>query len=525
MKKTKGLKVCMIMLALFFVFLPIKGRAAESKKELKVSIQQGTSAGEIQSVLELANTLDKKTYSGLKVVLEKGTYELDDSLVLYSDTTIVATDCMIIKAHREGPIIRNYLYDQEKEKPYAENITVIGGLWDGAPEINGSKSDELFRFIHAHNIEVRDLTIKNIKAGHLLTLAGVTGAVVDHCTFSGFTVYGSIKEAVHLDLVHSRYMVPVVESSKKLIRYDDAPCKDITVTNCTFHNVPSGVGSHSSVRGVYQENIVIKDNIFTNIETAAVRCYNYKNVTISGNKILRTGIGIQLYTCTANSENMDDNKTSYHIPLEGTKQKPIPEDNNYHIKVENNEIHMVYKGKDKYMGNGIVVTGNEKRPMASLIIKNNTIINTKKYSIKMQYAPEAELCNNELTNGDADGYIGGIQINKSDFCRVHDNLIRYCERGIDSLQSCSGYYVKNEIFNSLYDGIRLNNRSKNSTVANNTIMDTDGTGIAVTEKSDDNLLKKNRIKNANIGIYINDCKKTKLKQNIIKGNYQTKIKQ
>ncbi|MDO5520480.1 MAG: right-handed parallel beta-helix repeat-containing protein [bacterium] len=524
MKRRSILGLCVSALILLLAYIPVKGQPANEQGVIKVTISSGSSAKEIQQALDQAKTFKTVGKQRLEVTLEKGTYELEQDLILYSDTVLDARDCKLIKKHQNGPILRNYLYDQEKEQNYAANIKVVGGLWDGGAGITEKKSDETFRFIHAKNIEVRDLTIKNIVAGHLLTLAGVDQAIVDGCTFASYCVYGTAKEALHLDLVHSKYMVPVVESSKKLICYDDAPCKNITVTNCKFYNVPAGVGSHSAVRGVYNQNIVIKDNTFINIEAAAIRCYNYKNVRITGNVIEQAGIGMEVYTCTPDSETMEDDKTSFHLPNSGLEQEKLPKDNDYSIVIDHNQIQTVYHGKDKKFGNGICVIGGEKRPISNVQITENRITNTKKNSIHLQYAPKVKITGNKISGSDKNAYRGGIYLNKSKEAKIEENSIRFSERGIEMIKSSQGSIKKNEITDSLYDGIYLGNRSQGNVVEKNNITETSGTGITVEERADGNQLNNNTIKDANMGIFIKDCRKTQMKDNHFEGRIAERIK-
>lgn len=422
MKKIRRFMSCFMLVTTVLFLNSYKVAAKEGV--LHVTVPAGSTTKEIQKALDRAKSIGKEGYQSLQVTLTPGCYQLTDGLMVYSDTTLIAYDCTLVKNHTLGPMLRNYLYDKEKGRNYAHDIAVIGGIWNGGAEFHKQTGDETFRFIHAKGLVVKELTIKNIVAGHLLTLAGVENAIVERCTFADYMRYGSGKEALHLDLVHSDQMVPVVKSSKHRIVYDDAPCRNIKVRECTFRNVPSGVGSHSSVRGVYQEDIEIVNNTFLNIETAAIRCYNYKDTTIADNRIEQTGIGIHIYTCTSTSEINDDRKTSYHIPLKGTKTVPIPKDNDYHIRIINNRITTVYDRKEKKNGNGIYIFGSEKRPIAHLIICGNEIHNTKSNGIRLKYAPNAVIKKNTVTTSDSGRYKGGIELIHSDEAVLTENTIK-----------------------------------------------------------------------------------------------------
>ena len=43
--------------------------------------------------------------------------------------------------------------------------------------------------------------------------------------------------------------------------FDDTPCKNVTIENNEVYNYPRAVGSHTYVKEIYQDNIVIKNNI------------------------------------------------------------------------------------------------------------------------------------------------------------------------------------------------------------------------------------------------------------------------
>lgn len=487
MKKRKGLYIVLAVLCTIFC-MPCKVSAAK-ENVLKVQIKKGATAENIQQALDQAKEIKKNGYGSLVVTLSPGSYRLDSDLVIYSNTTLQAEDCTLFKNHQKGPILRNYLYDKEAGTNYAHDIAVIGGIWNGGAGMAQQSGEETFRFIHAKRITVKELTIKNIVAGHLLTLAGVEDAVVEKCTFSDFTTYGTGKEAVHLDLVHSSLMVPVVKSSESRIVYDDAPCKKIKVRNCVFRNVPAGVGSHSSVRGVYQEDIEIEGNEFVNIETAAIRCYNYKDTTISENEITQAGIGIQIYTATTTSELEDDNKTSYHIPHKGVKKTPLPKQNDYHITITKNRIKDIYKGAEKKYGNAIYIFGCKKRPIGHLVIQENIISNTKNTGIRLKYAPDATVEANMIENKKGGYYRGGIDVVCSDYIKLKNNILSNSQMGISINHSSKGTYQNNAILGATYHGIYVNETSMGNTISQNTIRNTKSAPICIEGK--DNIEQDN----------------------------------
>ena len=87
-----------------------------------------------------------------------------------------------------------------------KNVSIIGGTFDGEYQ-----KGQMMRFTHGSNITVQNVTFMCISAGgHMLSLEGVDGAVVEDCSFKGFDQNGDKrKEAVHIDVVHNETIAPV----------------------------------------------------------------------------------------------------------------------------------------------------------------------------------------------------------------------------------------------------------------------------------------------------------------------------
>lgn len=238
---------------------------------------------QIQSALNEAKSgaTDEKPY---KIYIPEGSYSLDSTLHIYSNTYLYLTDkTTLTQTASKG---QNLIMCGNGEQTTAyngyRNITVSGGRWN--MNYNGSCA---MRFGHAKNITVKDLTVTGIKNVHHIEVAAIDGFYLQGCTFTGQTrTDDNSAEAVQIDIMHEDVHFP------SFGEYDDTPCKNVTVSGCTFDGVYSGVGTRSGVVGSYFTNIQITGNTFNNITERAITCFNYKNSKINNNTFSNVQCGI-----------------------------------------------------------------------------------------------------------------------------------------------------------------------------------------------------------------------------------------
>ena len=83
--------------------------------------------------------------------------------------------------------------------------------------------------------------MKNEKGGHMMEVAGVDGFTARGCVFKDQVLpVGEVGyEAIQFDILHPSHMVNC--------RVEDLNMRNILVENCTFENIPRGVGTHTGV--------------------------------------------------------------------------------------------------------------------------------------------------------------------------------------------------------------------------------------------------------------------------------------
>lgn len=493
---------------LFHPALPVKA----DQEALTVSAKAGDKAADIQALLDY----NKTGNYNLTVQIPEGTYELKSELIIYSNTTIAAdSKAKLYKNHQKGAMITNDLTKDNGGYDTTTNITIIGGIWDSSKIVEKNKGTESFRFIHASNITIKDVTVCNVPVNsHLITFAGVKDSRIENCKLYG---YGgrTPKEAIQLDIVHDSVRVPSMQAST--IKYDDLPCDGITITNNEIYDFPRAVGSHTSIKGVFHKNITITKNNIHDINEAAIKIYNYQNTVISDNTIKNAAVGVLVYTYLSNG------KEHYLEALKRTKKEPLPTD--YNILIKNNTISQMQEVKTASgtsWGIGIRTIGSKTRPMAGVTIDNNTISHANRFGILLQKTPGSLITKNTIKSTDTSGI---YLIDASDYSEISENTLILSGNTGSSLSGGIGLSAStdvlingNTITSSANDGIYLDKKSNSCTITGNTVNSARGSAIALYGQSNESTVEDNILNNFNKnGIYTSKINSAIIKKNKING--------
>ncbi len=246
----------------------------------------------INAALEDARTGD----GTMTVVIPAGDWDIGGILYVFSNTVLKAESGATLRSSiQDGPVLAEAHIDpatgdicrgacQGHSFGYtkAENITIAGGTWIADPAATGET--QIFAFHHSKNITVRNLTCKNM-SGHAVNLGGV-----DHATVSGVTITNQrpdpkktgrgifTSECVHLDYCTAEgepwFGMP----------YDNTPTRNVTVTNCVFRNVYSGVGNHHEIPagGTASSNITVRNCTFTDLKAYATSVNGMRGMKVTG---------------------------------------------------------------------------------------------------------------------------------------------------------------------------------------------------------------------------------------------------
>lgn len=202
------------------------------------------------------------------VIVPKGTYYIDDTLYIQSNTKLKLSSKAIIKRKKSAlsqNMLRtanaNHFSDFNGGYRLAHNITVTGGTWDGGYIAKAKKTSNLIYMGHSKHITIKNTTIKHCYGAHAIEFAGVKDSTIKNCKISEFR-YDSSKftnEAIQLDICYK---------SKKEGRWapgfkaDKTPCSNILIEKNTITDYPRGIGVHHYLKNHPTTNITIRNNRF-----------------------------------------------------------------------------------------------------------------------------------------------------------------------------------------------------------------------------------------------------------------------
>ena len=424
----------------------------------------------LQNILNEARQKASDDYR-YKVIVPSGKYTVNKSIRLYSNTELCLDGVTLIRdSNAKINIIRTGDVDSVNKGTtgYAyKNITVTGGTLDGS-----YTSNTIIKIGHARNILIDNIAMKNVSNGHIMEVAGTDGITVRNCRFSDQTKSGSVGyEALQLDIL-TEYHFPSY-------RAEDLPVCNVLIEDCGFYHCPRGIGSHTSIYCNPLDGIVIRNNDFNDIGSAAIQSLNWINCEIYGNTIANAPRGIAMYSV------IDGGRGTY--------------DRNYIAHQGNTSVH------EEFFSNGygnIRISGNVISPCGNI------------WDIFAYY----ENCG-IFVGGEDVGYTytrsdgsGNIPLGQHflDTVAVTDNIIDIGGYGIQMTGTNSeNTFVENNTItcrkstvSSLeHHGIYLSNQAHLYSVSNNVINNAETNGICIEENSDVTTVQGNRITNAgNFGI-------------------------
>lgn len=483
----------------------------------------------IQKALRYAR--DNATATDIHTVkLPKGEYTLFQNLNLYSNTVFDLGGSVIKRGEGCASMVR---FGEAKAVVYGydgyKNITVKNGIFDS--DDKGTSS--LFRFAHASNIEIDGVIFRNTTdVMHLLTFAASENVRVKNCQFRDMKITGKLDsfncEALQIDVLKDGYFSYPAQ--------DGTPTKNVTVTGCTFENIPRGIGTHTAIAGHYFDGITIKGNTFKNIQSYAVRALNYTNSDISDNTITDCGSGILCGTVTNGS------LSNFYAPLSGASVRQ-----NINVSIKNNNISLKSNGADT-VAFGIRLTGAKVNNfkdrdgktfsgdcrISGVRVENNSIsgaVSEKNYyAIHLSGAKGSEygkksnvsVKNNKIVfnyKAKTKNTVYGIKAEDSEKIYFYGNTVTDKLPNAHSCVTVDGcsdmYFEKNTLSGAKSFGIKLQ-KTNGAKIISNNVSNTKSNGIYVVTGCKSVDVKSNKTKSCSgYGIAVSDGQANSISSNSI----------
>lgn len=433
---------------------------------VKVYASEITSASKTYTVVQralneaAANATSSNPY---KVVVEPGNYTLTKSLHIYSNTYLYMEDVTFTQsASVKSNMLKIGTTSDTQTGYYYKNITIDGGTSGGTFNENGN-SNTAIKVAHTKNFCISGITLRNTVDAHLMEIAGVNGFTVNNCIFKEQTMVSrQYLEAIQID-----YLIPSHFSG---YAYEVLANKNISVKNCTFSDVPRGVGSHTSIQNLPLNKLTIKNNTFYNLESAAIQLQNCINCTISNNTINKCPRAITIYSMRNYGEG---NYLASTVTNAGGIASTVSCDyirpsGDQNIIIKNNSI--TCSGDDVY---------NPEYERAAILIAG-TDCPTDSTPVSGDILPSGNY------------YVSGVSICK--------NTISTSQYGIILQDTKKSTIISNTVSFTTTNaqiGIQLRNSSTDNTIQKNTIKNCNGTSIFIYAGSSCKSLSNNVIKKSN----------------------------
>ncbi|MCR5021614.1 glycosyl hydrolase family 28-related protein [Ruminococcus sp.] len=287
---------------------------------------QNYASAAIQKALDYARDNASDTVQ-VKVIIPNGTYLINKTLNVYSNTYIIMNGAVLKKAASTGGcILRNAQPQRLGGYDDARNIIIEGGCFDGNIKPDYKNFCNV-RMAHMKNLMMKNVSFKDNLNTHHLELGGIRDVTITGCDFSGYQG-SNIKEALQFDMMNSSTVFAGFEP------FDDTTCENVVIKNNIFRNVMRGIGSHSTTLGKYYKDFIIENNTFTNLTDCAILMQSYKNITVSGNTMNNVGSGIIVRNMSPSDKN-----TGYNKPVDDTANISGSLNNDLNTIIEHNSIY------------------------------------------------------------------------------------------------------------------------------------------------------------------------------------------
>ena len=242
----------------------------------------GTGA-DIQAQLTLA-----KAAGGGRVVVPGGTWLLNTPLKISSYTWLICAPTTIINRNAAiDNLIRNDSGGTVGGYRANTTIRITGGIWQGNKAAWPTPAT-LIAFGHSTNILIEYADVSGTPGGwHGIEINSTSHATVSRCVLHDDPAG---HEMLQIDMPTSTSSFPYFGP------FDNTPCDDVTVEQCTFRDGRQGVGSHLSRAGVWHTNISILNNTFLNLTNDAIACQDYRDVLVQGNHFTNVHVGVHAFS-------------------------------------------------------------------------------------------------------------------------------------------------------------------------------------------------------------------------------------
>ena len=431
----------------------------------------GTDHFIIQSALNKA-----RDNGGGTVYVPSRLYELDNELIIYSNTTLFSELGTKYLRTEKGYMLIN----GDRDKNYSKyngngNIHIINGEFDGNGHDLDVKTGSNIVIAHADNVIIENVIVSNANSHHI-EINSSKNVTVKNSKFLGIRDNLLYVEAIQLDLSTEGGFNAFGE-------HDNTPCENIYIYDNYFgksnetNAIQRAIGTHATRIGAFMKNVYIENNVIDGSRDFAIQLLSYDTCHIKNNVFKDCAGGIIMYP-------VDPSNTKHMIDIYGNPTTQVQ--NTKNVLIENNTFNDIHTKQVVYS------YGRKEINNELIIVKGNKVINStnNKGMFLFNYTKDLELANNDFNNTN------------------NTNM------SLNEVKRFS--IINNRIFKSdSYAGIRLQDNTTEGVIKGNILEECGGHGIEINNKCHNNIIDSNIIRSCNgnnstdysyNGIYVHsDC--------------------
>lgn len=302
-----------------------------------------------------------------------------------------------------------------KKKGYKgfKQVTITGGTWDGQVHKNNKTSEHKgFEVDHGAKVTIKNTTLKNVSGLHMIETNACKNVVIDHVKFMNQYFYSgknhSSVDKFTPQTCEAFQFDSATKGAAEAYPLDGTVCQNVKITNCTFKNVQSGLGTHHNEKKYWKhmhKNITVANNTFTNMKGDAIHLNNVNGATVTKNKATN-GVNFVTFYHSSNIKTANNVVKTFKTPYQVAN-------NSNNITSESDQFTNTKDSASPAMS--VFVDGN-----SSLTMNNATIASKKKGAVVVNNSA-LTLTNSRLTSNHAGSY--GVIVNNGKTVNISNNSI------------------------------------------------------------------------------------------------------
>lgn len=175
-----------------------------------------------------------------------------------------------------------------------KNIKILGGILDAGTRRNAGN---LCTFSHVQNVTFDGTVFKylpkkkiaaNNRNTHMIEFAAAKDVIIKKCKFYNNKNCRPNNEAIQIESIRNERKL-LETSPDDFGKRDGTQCKNVTIKDCYFRGFNYGCGSNHLSKKDHFSNMKFIRNTFVGAKKYAICIFGYRNVLISGNKLLKSG--------------------------------------------------------------------------------------------------------------------------------------------------------------------------------------------------------------------------------------------